>query len=254
MLDSLRPVFNHFVKRSFANFGYEIHRSRELALEMADAIERARPMRNPICLHDQDEHFNQLWEQIRGHTLVDKDRCFVIYQLTQQAARLPGDVAEVGVYKGGTAKLLGKQFINAGKTVHLFDTFAGMPPTDPRRDWHKENDFNDTSLESVTAYLNDCTNTLLYPGLFPCSAASVQDRDFCLVHIDVDIYKSVMDCIEFFYPRLLFGGIAIFDDYGFLTCPGAKEAVDEFFADKAERPFYLPTGQCLVIKIEKSGT
>jgi O-methyltransferase len=40
----------------------------------------------------------------------------------------------------------------------------------------------------------------------------------------------------------------LFDDYGFYTCPGAKMAVDEFFADKSEMPIYLLGGQCFVIK------
>jgi O-methyltransferase len=45
------------------------------------------------------------------------------------------------------------------------------------------------------------------------------------------------------------GGIMIFDDYGFLSCPGAKLAVDEYFADKPVYPCRLPTGQCFVIKL-----
>jgi len=42
--------------------------------------------------------------------------------------------------------------------------------------------------------------------------------------------------------------VMLFDDYGFPTCPGARKAVDEFFSDKPEVPFYLPTGQCLVVR------
>ena len=44
------------------------------------------------------------------------------------------------------------------------------------------------------------------------------------------------------------GGIILCDDYGFLTCPGAKTAMDAFFADKPEEIVNLPTGQGLVIK------
>jgi hypothetical protein len=43
-------------------------------------------------------------------------------------------------------------------------------------------------------------------------------------------------------------GIMIFDDYGFDTCHGARQAVDEFFADKPEHAFYLPSGQCFVVR------
>lgn len=45
------------------------------------------------------------------------------------------------------------------------------------------------------------------------------------------------------------GGVMVFDDYGFPSCPGAKKAVDEFFKSKIETPIYLPTGQCLVFKV-----
>lgn len=40
----------------------------------------------------------------------------------------------------------------------------------------------------------------------------------------------------------------VFDDYGFPTCPGARKAVDEFFADKRETPIVLPTGQAVAIR------
>lgn len=58
-----------------------------------------------------------------------------------------------------------------------------------------------------------------------------------------------MDCCKFFYPRMERGGVMIFDDYGFVSCPGAKMGVDKFFLDKAENPTYLPTGQCVVFKL-----
>jgi len=45
------------------------------------------------------------------------------------------------------------------------------------------------------------------------------------------------------------GGCMIFDDYGFPSCPGARRAVDEAFADKPEIPLCLPTGQCMVVKL-----
>ena len=70
---------------------------------------------------------------------------------------------------------------------------------------------------------------------------------YCFVHVDADIYRSVCDCCAFFYPRLVQGGMMLFDDYGFATCPGVRKAVDEFFADKSHKPLYLPTGQALVI-------
>jgi O-methyltransferase len=159
-----------------------------------------------------------------------------------------GDIAEVGVYKGGSGKLLSNVFKHTNKKIYLFDTFSGMPETDLQKDWHRKGDFSETSVETVKYYLRDCENVLIYSGLFPRSARNLEVKTFCLVHVDADIYKSVIDCCNFFYPKMVSGGILIFDDYGFITCPGAKIAVDEFFLHKPENICYLPTGQCFVVK------
>jgi hypothetical protein len=45
------------------------------------------------------------------------------------------------------------------------------------------------------------------------------------------------------------GGAMLFDEYGFPAAHGEKEAVDEYFATKPERPIALPTGQALVLKV-----
>ncbi len=60
--------------------------------------------------------------------------------------------------------------------------------------------------------------------------------------------KSVLDCCTFIYPRLTKGGFLIFDDYGFPTCTGARQAVDTYFADKQAVPLILSTGQAIVFK------
>jgi len=201
-----------------------------------------------LPLWDDDPAFVRLFNQLIGYTLVDKVRCFILYQCAKNSAPIAGDLAEVGVFRGGTAKLLAKTSAPSGKTVHLFVTFAGMPSVDANIDLHHAGDFANTSIEAVQAYLHDCGNVRLYQGIFPTTAQPVEQRSFALVHIDVDIYTSVLSCCEFFYPRMQRGGIMVFDDYGFWSCPGAKKAVDEFFADKPEALIYLPTGQCLAIR------
>jgi O-methyltransferase len=66
--------------------------------------------------------------------------------------------------------------------------------------------------------------------------------------VDVDILDSVKACCEFLYPRLQAGGFLVFDDYGFPSCPGARQAVDRYFRDKREVPLVLPTGQAVVFR------
>lgn len=179
-----------------------------------------------------------------GKTLLSEPYLFRMFQSAKQVTELPGDVAEVGVYKGGGTMFLAKTFEHTDKVIHAFDTFMGMPPVDADKDWHKEGDFSDTSLEKVGEYLSDCSNVRLYKGLFPETAEPIKDTKFCMVYIDCDIYTSIMASCVFFYPRMSKGGVMIFDDYGLACCPGAALAVDEFFADK---PDYRDGG--LVIKL-----
>lgn len=194
--------------------------------------------------------FTGLLHHTTGYTLIDDERLYILYQFMKAAGSLKGEVAELGVYKGGSAKLLAQTIVrnNFNKTLYLFDTFSGIPRTNPQKDIHKEGDFSDTSLIAVQRYLSDCKDIVYHQGLFQDTLNRVSSVGFSLIHIDCDIYESVNQCTEFFYPRLTSGGYMIFDDYGFRSCPGVKHAVDEFFTNKAEYPIYLPTGQCLVIK------
>jgi O-methyltransferase len=240
------------LKRAFALLGYQV---LKLEPEPAPAAEPAPPpppdepsFGAQLPLWNTDAEFQALRREMEGYTLVSDVDSYFSYRFARNVRRLSGEVAEVGVYKGGTARMLAKVFAPTGKTVHLFDTFAGMPPVDPTKDLHKENDFGDVSLEGVQEYLRDCENVRFHPGFFPATAGPIQRTTFCLVHADVDIYQSVLDCCRFFYPRLVAGGVIIFDDYGRNSCPGAKQAVDEFFADTPEQPVYVPTGQAFVVK------
>jgi len=201
---------------------------------------------NPIHQWKDDIVFKNLYKQSKSFTLNNELECYILYQCALQTARIPGEVAEVGVFTGGTTRLLAS--ILPHKMIHGFDTFTGMPKTDSEHDLFKEGDLGRVSLAKVKNYLSDLPNIRLYPGFFPATAKSLVNKRFSLAHIDADIYKSIWDSCVFFYPRMVSGGIILFDDYGFITCPGAKTSVDRFFADKPEHPFYLPTGQAMVIK------
>ena len=86
-------------------------------------------------------------------------------------------------------------------------------------------------------------------GLIPYTFSALEDRRFSFVHIDVDLYRSTLDSLSFFYPRLVAGGVLLFDDYGIRIYENAeKAAVDTFFADKPEKPISLTNGQTLLIK------
>ena len=134
------------------------------------------------------------------------------------------------------------------KRLYLFDTFEGMPETDADKDWHKQGDFSDTSLETVSAYVGHADLCVVCKGSIPETFAGLESAQVAFAHIDVDIYKSIIDCLQFIWPRVTFGGFVVLDDYGFPSCRGARAAVDEFFSREACVPLCLPTGQAVVFK------
>jgi O-methyltransferase len=76
----------------------------------------------------------------------------------------------------------------------------------------------------------------------------LEDPKISFAHIDVDIYKSIMDSLDFIWPRLVVGAFVVFDDYGFKTCASARKAVDQLFNDKTVVQLCLSTGQAVVFK------
>jgi O-methyltransferase len=195
------------------------------------------------------EEFRELYAQISPHTVVSIQRAWTLWQGVHQAMNLPGDVAEAGVFRGGTAKLLAKAMVERpGKQLFLFDSFEGMVSVSAD-DRHAKGDFSDTSLEGVQKVIGDHPFVEFRKGWVPATFEGLEQRQFCFVHIDLDLHDGVLESLRFFYPRMSPGGIIVLDDYGFASCPGARAAADEFFADKPERLLALSTAQAIIHKL-----
>jgi O-methyltransferase len=199
--------------------------------------------------------FEPYYQLARPHTLVSRDRCFVLWQTLKQSLRLEGDFLECGVFRGGTALLAAKTIADfqpnaaGGRKLHLFDSFQGMPSETADAERFSPGDFSRTSVEAVSALLKPYPMASLHPGFIPRTFEGLPIGKIAWAHVDVDLHQSVQDCIDWIYPRLPPGGYMIFDDYGFPSCSGARRAVDEAFAGKPEIPLCLPTGQCVVVKM-----
>jgi O-methyltransferase len=202
-----------------------------------------------------EDWFQKVYASCRTHTLMKEDSAYMIHQLCRHCQHLDGDFVECGVYRGGSAFLIASTLADSGiakdRQLHLFDTFEGMPSTaneDPSG--IKEGRFGDTSLGAVREYLKEFGFVRFHPGYIPDTLRPVGDRRFAFVHIDVDLYQTTKDCLDFFYDRMLPGGMMVFDDYGWLIFKDSEKlAVDEFFADKREVPISLRSGQCVVTKL-----
>lgn len=199
-----------------------------------------------------DPAFERVYAATAGRTLVSRDRCFVLWRTLQQALSLDGELVECGVFRGGTALLAATTVRQEGtdRPLHLVDSFAGMPGTTTDVDRFQEGDLGSTSEEDVRRALAVFPFARVHQGYIPAILEELRAEQVAWAHVDVDIYAAVRDCLEFLYPRLAPSGTLVLDDYGFPSCPGARRAVDEFFADgRPEVPLCLPTGQCLITKL-----
>ena len=170
-----------------------------------------------------------LTRRVDGYSIITPDRLKVIAKLARKARDLPGDTAEFGVFRGGSAALIAD--VCPGKALHLFDTFAGLPASNGV---HHPGEFAAT-FEDVRNYLagKQCN---FHPGLFPDTAQDLQDQQYAFVHVDADLYESTRDAIAYFWPRLVPGGAIVFDDVDLCSCPGINHALAEAgLLDKVER-------------------
>ncbi len=171
------------------------------------------------------------------------DEAYMIRTAVLRTAKIEGEIAEVGVFRGASAKVICEA--KGDRALHLFDTFEGLPqPGEQDTEFHKGQYAR--SIESVSEYLKGYSNVKLYKGIFPATSGPVRDRQFSFVHLDVDLYESTTAALEFFYPRMSPGGIIISHDY--VEFAGVRHAFDEFFANKIEPVIELTGNQCLVVK------
>lgn len=178
-----------------------------------------------------DAAFRRTFQAIKEHTLVDKYRCFELWQLVEQSKKLSGHLLEVGVWRGGSGVLMAAQAKRCGiqEQVILCDTFAGLVNVGPQDEGlYRGGEYAapKQAAEQLARGLG-LDNVRLLEGVFPqASAHAIAELTFRLCHIDVDVYQSAKDTLEWVWPRLAVGGVVVYDDYGF-GCIGVRKHVEE---------------------------
>ena len=171
------------------------------------------------------------------------------FRMVQRANFVEGAMAEVGVAYGGSAKLLA-QAKDESKPLFLFDSFAGMPEITAGLDRVAIGDFS-SSYEDVCNFLRPYKNVSIIKGFFPETTRELPDPNmkFSFVHLDADTYKTTLEGLNYFYPRMSRGGYILMHDYNAQSCPGVKKAADEFLFDKPESLIDLWNTQAAFVKI-----
>jgi O-methyltransferase len=176
--------------------------------------------------------------------LLLKDEAYQLVSCARATAKVHGEIAEVGVYRGGSARLMCE--VRGNRAVYLFDTFEGLPSTDQLDSRFGAGQYA-ASLEKVRGYLAGFPNVHIQKGLFPATSGPIADKRFSFVHLDVDLYQPTRDSLEFFYPRVNPGGMFLIHDY--LWAEGVRKAVQEFFDTRPEPILELAGAYCGIVKV-----
>lgn len=224
---------------------------QELALKSA-GIFGDFPISEDYKAWREDKAFLRDYQRLSPGNAYSQDRKWVLREFVRLSNELPGDLAECGCYEGASAFFMAQASVHG--TLCLFDSFEGISEPDildrsERPDvaqWAK-GDLH-SSEEKLRATLAGDDSIQIFTGWIPERFNEVAERKFRVVHIDVDLYQPTRDSLEFFYPRMCNGGVIVMDDYGFLTCPGAKLAADEYAQANKFQILHLPTGQGVITK------
>jgi Macrocin-O-methyltransferase (TylF) len=212
-----------------------------------------------LGLSNLEPEFRALYEQCREYTMTSWERLYALYRSVQYVIenRIPGDIVECGVWRGGSMKLSAHVLLALGvtdRTLFLYDTFEGMTEPDPEVDIdasgnNAANDWLEVQRRGVKwsyAPIEEVRDVIAGSG-YPMDKvvfvkgpvedtipAKVPDR-ISLLRLDTDWYSSTKHEIEHLYPRLSMHGVLLLDDYGHYQ--GARRAIDEYFDRTGKRPF-----------------
>jgi O-methyltransferase len=144
--------------------------------------------------------------------------------------KLEGSVAELGVYKGKFARYINQYFPD--RLLYLFDTFQGFDKRDIDREANNnfsagDQDFSDTSIESVLKLMPYPKNCKIVKGFFPESAKDIEAQ-FVFVSLDTDLYEPIYNGLSFFYPRMTAGSYIFIHDFNNDAYKGTRGAVERF--------------------------
>lgn len=168
------------------------------------------------------------------------------------AARLGGDFVECGVYRGRIAmsNMVYLHFEELrDRRYYLFDTFTGLDPLlSTARELQQYKLAYPESYEFVKESFQRFPNVVIVKGSIPTTLSQADGIKVAYLSIDMNSVSPEIQAMEFFWPKLIFGGMVILDDYAQMCHEPQKKAMDAFASARRIKILSLPTGQGLIIK------
>ncbi len=172
------------------------------------------------------------------------------------ARQLDGDFVECGTNTGMISSAICRylDFNTVPKSFYMFDTFEGIPldqvaigEQPEMKAWMNERWYGDC-YELARRNFEAFPGVQLVRGRVPESLPTVAIGQVAYLSIDMNVALPERAALEYFWPKMVPGGVVVFDDYGFEDHELQKAAHDEFASAHGLEIFLLPTGQGLLIK------
>jgi hypothetical protein len=191
----------------------------------------------------QDPLYAKAVKLARNRTVVSEQNRMNIYLILRFGFEglPPGHIVEFGTYRGGNALFMAAvcKELHPEMKIYAFDTFEGMPVTDPSRDAHRAGDFKDAGYNELVEVIGreKLDNLVLVRGLFEDTAPNALKDigNVRLNHIDCDIYSAVKYSYDISRDHMVDGGYWVFDDSLYSSCIGAMDAVEETLIQRDRR-------------------
>ncbi|OQA34719.1 MAG: Macrocin O-methyltransferase [Betaproteobacteria bacterium ADurb.Bin341] len=184
-------------------------------------------------------------------------RLHVALWCATQAQKLPGDFVECGVWRGflATAIMNYIPWPSEDKQFYLFDTWEGLDERflteGERNNKAKLEHFKPyyaNQYESVKTHFSNYPNVHLIKGSVPETLGTVEIGSISYLSLDMNCAPPELAAAEYFWDRIVPGGMILLDDYGFVSYEDQKRGFDDFAAKHGVEILALPTGQGLLIK------
>lgn len=216
------------------------------------------------CAFLDDPEYQRAYQagiQAAGHDYGWHFRFYVGLWAAQHACRLPtGDFVECGVSYGFLSKGI-TEFVKWNetqankRTFFLVDTFEGLDEsliTEAEKDQGLSERFQGKypkdTINRVKETFANVKNVKIIKGAVPGILPSIQTKQVAFLSIDMNCAAPEKAALEYFYPKLVSGGVVVFDDYGHRGHDLQKQLADAVAAQYGNTILTLPTGQGFMIK------
>ncbi len=218
--------------------------------------------------YHKNYNFEALFQEIlkeRHEKLKNPDlnkiawRAHVAASIASQVKELGSTFVEcgvnIGILSGSILKLLEKTGYGKLDKFLLFDTFTNIPEEqfdekiEPLGRWHNTNNYTEDIYEYVKGQFAKYDFVDVIQGKVPDVLEKYKDvKDVAYLSLDMNVVFPEKAAIEFFWDKMVTGGVVLLDDYGYINHDPQQDYFDEFCRKRNCVPIQIPTGQAIIIK------